>query len=236
MDNVFRFDCPFEVKLADSASGEFEGYASAFGGVDSHGDRMLPGAFKHTLGELQTSRRALPMYMQHGPHLGHDPRPVGVWKSVAEDGHGLKVSGQLVGLDTETGRYNHALVRDGAMRGLSIGFNVPPGGATYGKGSGEPRRTLNRVHLREISIVDTPSDPAAAITSVKLASRGDLERLLRDGGLSKTAAVKLAAGGWSALAGDDAPEPQPDLQPAIDRLAARLAAAAGEIKSLNPKG
>lgn len=221
-------DSLFEMKVAPNATGEFEGYASVFGGLDSHRDRIMPGAFQDSLTALRSAGRSLPMYFQHGARTGADPRPVGVWTAVEEDHKGLRVAGRLVALDTETGRYNQALVRDGAMRGLSIGFNVPTGGAVFGKSANEPRRTLTRLNLAEISVVDTPSDPAALITSVKLADRGDLEMLLRSGGLSKAAAVKIVAGGWTALAGPD----ESDLTPSIQRLAERLDAALGDLKSL----
>ena len=118
-----HIEAPLEIKLAgDPARGEFEGYASVFGGLDSHGDRVAPGAFAQSLADRKSAGRSLPMYMQHGPSLGSDPRPVGLWTNVAEDTHGLKVAGRLVGLDTDAGRYNLALIRDGAMRGLSIGY------------------------------------------------------------------------------------------------------------------
>ena len=40
-----------QVKFApseiDSVTGEFKGYGAVFGNIDSHGDVIMPGAFKH---------------------------------------------------------------------------------------------------------------------------------------------------------------------------------------------
>lgn len=173
-----------EVKFAsDAATGEFEGYGAIFGSQDSHGDLILPGAFKDTLAARAAAGRTLPMYAQHGPHLGGDHLPVGVWKSVTEDGTGLRVAGRIAGMDTERGKVIHGLVKDGALAGLSIEYNVPRGSATYGKAAGEPRRTIKAANLHGISLVADPSHTLARISQIKSA-RFDLEQL----------ETKLAAG------------------------------------------
>lgn len=196
-----RISCAAEFKFADESKGEFEGYASVFGGLDSYGDQIAPGAFARTLAARSAAGGSLPMYMQHGRLLGADPRPVGVWDSVQEDGKGLKVSGHLVGLNTETGKYNLALVKEGAMRGLSIGFRAIK--ADYPKTAGGPRRILKDVNLGEISIVDDPADKAANITAIKSSTTiREFEEMLRNGTLpelSANEAKALLSGGFKAL-------------------------------------
>ena len=173
-----------EVKFAsDASTGEFEGYGAIFGSQDTHGDLILPGAFKDTLAMKAGQGRTLPMYVQHGPHLGGDHLPAGVWKHVAEDGTGLKVVGKIAGMDTERGKVIHSLVKEGALNGLSIEYNVPRGAATYGKSAGEPKRTIKAANLHGISLVADPSHTMARISSIKSA-RFDLEQL----------ETKLAAG------------------------------------------
>ncbi|MGY2732802.1 phage portal protein [Sphingomonas sp. UYP23] len=173
-----------EVKFAsDAQTGEFEGYGAIFGSQDSHGDLILPGAFRDTLAQRASAGRTLPMYAQHGPHVGGDHLPVGVWKSVEEDGAGLKVAGRISGMDTEAGKRIHGLVKDGALNGLSIEYNVPRGAAVYGKSAGEPKRTIKSANLHGISLVADPSHTMARISSIKSA-RFDLEQL----------ETKLAAG------------------------------------------
>lgn len=177
----------FEVKFAsaDLAVGSFTGYASTFGNVDRGGDVVAPGAFKATLDEIKLNKRPLPMLMQHG--MSADTRPVGVWDMVEEDERGLKVAGRLVGLDTEIGKFNYALIKEGAMRGLSIGYGAVS--CDYGQREGEPRRILREVKLYEISIVDSPMNLAAGIADVKSAravdeikSLAEAEAFLREAG------------------------------------------------------
>lgn len=187
-----RIGIPLDIKLAgDGVSGLLEGYGAAFGNIDAKGDVILPGAFSESLAMRRASGRALPpMYMQHGPIMGADARPVGVWTNMEEDDRGLKVAGRLIGLDTDIGRYNLAQIRDGAMRGLSIGFRVPKGGAIYGSKPGEPRRSLKKIDLGEVSIVDDPANVLAQIDSLKAVGEeideintlSDAEDFLREAG------------------------------------------------------
>lgn len=216
---------PLELRLAaaSAATGEIEGYASVFGVRDSHGDIIEPGAFRKTLATRESDGRPLPaMYMQHGAALGADPRPVGVWEAMSEDRKGLRVKGRLIGLDTDVGRYNLALVRDGAMRGLSIGFRVPTGGATRG---GDGIRRLSAVDLFEVSIVDAPSNARSTIDGLKAAevrTASDLAGLLRRVGFNLSDARALAAGGWPALKSQSPP-------PSLAALTARVTQAATSI-------
>jgi HK97 family phage prohead protease len=193
--------CPLEIKFASNAVvGSFEGYASVYGVTDAGGDSIAPGAFSHTLAERKAAGRSLPMYMQHGQILGADPRPVGVWDTVEEDGQGLKVAGHLVGLDTETGRYNYALVKEGAMQGLSIGYRTMK--ADYGKRPGEPRRTIKQLKLGEISIVDDPMLALARMTSVKSASGDEIDAInsLSD---AESFLREVGGSGWSKKTATD---------------------------------
>lgn len=56
-----------------------------------------------------------------------------------------------------------------------------------------------RVHVQS----DRQAEPQQPAEPVRLASRSDLEALLRGAGLSRSAARKVAAGGWPALAKDE---------------------------------
>ncbi len=184
---------PTEFKFAsgDAPAGRFSGYGSVFGVIDDGGDMVAPGAFSASLARLKAAGRSVPMYMQHGAALGADPRPVGRWLSVEEDGHGLKVEGQIIGLDTETGRYNYALMKEGAMTGLSIGYRTKK--ADYGKKPGDPRRTLKELDLGEISVVDQPMNGKALVSGIKsiegLMTLREAEDYLKSMGMSGSQAV-----------------------------------------------
>src|ERR1035437_908428 len=226
-----HFEFPAEFKLADTGAGIIAGYGSIFHTIDSQGDLVLPNAFSRSLAERKAAGRGLPpMRMLHGAALGGDPRPAGVWTSMAEDTRGLRVEGRLAGMDTETGKYNAALIRDGALRGLSIGYSVAAGGGAYWCGPGQPRRTLKAINLHELSIVDDASNAGALIDTIKSAASvttfPDFEEFLHDAGFPKAAARKLASGGWSALKASNTETEDP----AIAELFACLKAATLELK------
>lgn len=214
MDSFGCIGVALEMKFADDEAkpGAFEGYAAVFGNMDSHEDVIEPGAFAKSLLDIQREGRALPpMYKMHGALTGNRQEPIGVWDEMAEDANGLRVKGHLIGLDTEQGKWNYAQAREGALKGLSIGYRVPPNGSRKGTGRpGEPKRYIKIANLREVSLVDNPSNVLARIYQMK--SRSDVESFadeiktirdfegfLRDvGGYSHAAAKAIAAGGYKA--------------------------------------
>lgn len=196
---------PFEVKFAEEGAapaGTFDGYGAVFGNMDSHGDVIEPAAFAKSLLERERSGRGLPpMYKMHGARTLNPHEPIGVWEKMSEDTNGLHVKGRLLGLDTEQGKWNLAQVREGALKGLSIGYSLPAGGYRKGSGKpGEPLRYLKMISLKEVSLVDEPSNAAAQIYAMKsrygFAADFDpreMERALRDAGLSRADAIKGVA-------------------------------------------
>lgn len=159
---------------ASDADGMFEGYASLFGVPDLGRDVVAPGAFADSL--RGRGARQIRMLWQHDP-----AEPIGRWLSVAEDARGLKVRGRL-NLAVERAREIHALMRDGAVDGLSIGFRVVR--ARPDRASGQ--RRLEKLDLWEISIVTFPMLPGARVGAVKAQAaplaqsiRSATERLLQ---------------------------------------------------------
>jgi HK97 family phage prohead protease len=135
--------------------GLFEGYASLFGIADLGKDIVEPGAFRESL--VRRGPGGIKLLWQHDP-----AEPIGRWISLAEDGRGLFVRGQL-SLAVARAREIHALMREGAVDGLSIGFRSE-------KARTEPRsglRRLERIDLWEISIVTFPMLPQARVRAVK---------------------------------------------------------------------
>jgi HK97 family phage prohead protease len=174
MDRM-AFDC--EIKLAgdgaDTSVGTVEGYGSMFGILDRGGDIMEPGAFKSTLGDWRKRKQLPAMLWQHQ----HD-NPVGVWTDIVEDEKGLKVSGNLV-MDVPQAAVARALIKAGAVKGLSIGYQTRD--ALVDRQTGA--RRLKKVDLWEISLVTIPMLPEAQISGVKGAfDPNSLERALRDEG------------------------------------------------------
>jgi hypothetical protein len=137
------------------ADGSFTGYASRFGVVDLGRDLLLPGAFSESL--ARRGPRGIKMLFQHDP-----AEPIGVWLELREDAHGLYVRGRILP-EVERGREVLALMRAGALDGLSIGFRTVEGRSDPKSGV----RRLSRVDLWEISIVTFPMLPEARVSAVK---------------------------------------------------------------------
>jgi len=140
--------------VLDTGAGCFAGYASVFGQADDQGDIVSPGAFASALQKRGTQRIA--MLYQH-----ETARPVGVWTSLREDDQGLWVEGKLA-LDADDGRDAHALLKAGALTGLSIGFHAVTAERRPGGG-----RLLHEIDLWEISLVTFPMLNTARVAHVK---------------------------------------------------------------------
>jgi HK97 family phage major capsid protein/HK97 family phage prohead protease len=139
-----------EIKAALSVTdaGEITGTAWPFGSADRVGDVIEKGAF--------TGPATLPMLFSHD-----QAQVIGVWDEITEGETGLTVKGRLLVDDVERAREVRAMVKAGAVSGLSIGF-VTKEAKRHAKG-----RTISALELHEISIVAVPAHPGAQITSVK---------------------------------------------------------------------
>lgn len=196
-----------EVKLASSGADAmtFSGYGAVFGNVDSYGDVIVPGAFAESLASAQRTGEWPAMLMQHGGVglMADDMTPIGIWTELAEDGHGLKVEGKLA--DTPRGREAYALLKMDprpAISGLSIGYIAKE--AVPRSRPEEPRRTLKRVDLIEVSLVTFPANRKARISGVKACgeTERDIERwLMQDAGLSRREARHVINHGFKSLLG-----------------------------------
>ena len=89
-------------------TGEFTGYGSVFGNVDSYGEVVMPGAFKKSLAEHRRNKTRPKMFWQHDSYS-----PIGSWLEMAEDDTGLLVTGRL-NMDVQKGAEAYALLHDGA--------------------------------------------------------------------------------------------------------------------------
>ncbi|MBZ8135512.1 HK97 family phage prohead protease [Afifella sp. IM 167] len=140
--------------------GSFCGYASLFGRRDMGGDIVMPGAFRKSLAERGAA--GIRMLFQHDP-----AEPIGVWSEVREDASGLFVAGRLT-LGVERAREMHALMREGGLDGLSIGYRTRRGRKDARTGT----RRLFEVDLWEISVVTFPMLSEARIAAVKGMANG----------------------------------------------------------------
>ncbi len=144
----------FQLEMKSNGDGLVKGYASVFDSVDSYNDRVVRGAFKKTLEEAEKTGRYPKMLWQHS-----ETDLIGFWKILKEDDTGLYVEGQLT-QDVAKAREAQALIADGAIDGLSIGYRVKK--ALRGKDD-RSVRLLTEVELLEISLVTFPANQAARL-------------------------------------------------------------------------
>lgn len=165
---------------AIGADGSIEGYGSVFGVKDNYADMVKKGAFAVSLKEHKATGSMPAMLWQH-----ETDEPIGAWTDMVEDEKGLRVKGQLC-LETTKGKEAYALLKMGAINGLSIGFVSKK----WDYDEETEVRSLTEIDLWEVSLVTFPANEKALITGVKAADIGtlhsirDAERVLRDAGLS----------------------------------------------------
>ncbi len=147
--------CPLSVK-AVSEQGVFSGYASVFNLVDSHQDMVMPGAFAQCL-KAQNDAFTVKLLWQH-----RTDEPIGFFRVIREDGRGLYVEAQL-SLEVQRAREAYALLKSGAIEGMSIGYNV----ADYRVDANTGVRQLLQLDLWEVSLVTFPANQAAQVLRVK---------------------------------------------------------------------
>jgi len=128
----------------------FAGYAAIFDAMDSGGDVIAPGAFARSLARRGA---AVPLLWQHGA----DQR-IGTIELAQEDARGLRVIGRIEA-GGAAGRKAAAMLRTGAVNGLSFGYRVV---AAEG---GKPRR-LEALDLVEVSLVTHPMQRLARVHAV----------------------------------------------------------------------
>lgn len=219
------FYAPLEVKFADAGTpGSFEGYGAVFGNVDAYGDVIQKGAFKETLRDWSKQKKMPPMLVQHGGMMfsDMDALPVGIWDAMSEDDTGLYVKGRLINLDTERGKTIHGAMKEGALDGISIGYRAKE--FALGTKPDEPRRTLKKIDLMEVSVVTFPANGKARVASVKGAGMirtiREFEDFLRDAGFSNAQAKAIASSGFKAA--DPRDEDDAEVAAAIRRNIEKL--------------
>lgn len=184
--------------------GFFAGYASVFGNRDSYGDIVQKGAFVESLNDWQAKGKMPPVLWQHDRG-----EVIGVWTKLYEDDHGLYGEAELFINDIAKAKEAHALLKRGAIDGLSIGYSVT---------KGQPDETGENYHLlgidlKEISIVTMPANEQSRIDQIKstldagkLPTLSEFEKFLRDAGFSKSQATAIASHGLRNLLGEPASE------------------------------
>lgn len=172
---------------ATGDDGSVEGYGSVFGVRDNYDDVIAKGAFLGSLNEHKAAGTMPAMLWQHDAD-----KPIGIWTEMVEDEKGLRIKGRLA-LDTVKGKEAHALLKMGALNGLSIGFISKE----WAYDRDTEVRTLIAIDLWEVSLVTFPANEKARVTNVKsaddLSAPKDAEKVLRDAGFSKSDATAFVS-------------------------------------------
>lgn len=161
----------------------FKGYASTYD-LDQGGDIIVRGAFAKTLSEKAGRVKVL---WQH-----EASSPIGKPIMMREDDQGLYVEAKLS--DTTLGRDAMTLLEDGVIDSMSIGYIAKE--ADYNE---DGVRIIKEVDLYEFSLVSYPMNEKAIITSVKNLDVREVERVLREAGLSRSQAKAIASKGVQGL-------------------------------------
>lgn len=185
-----------EIKAVNE-DGFFSGYGAVFGNIDWYNDIILPGAFKNTLAQWSGKSKFPPVLWNHSIN-----EPIGVYTKLIEDEKGLYVEGRLLVDDVPKAKSTHALLKAGAIDGLSIGYRTVK--SAYNENT--DIRELIELDLSEISIVTTPANEHSLVTSVKskledgeLPTLPEFEKFLRESGFSKSQSVAIAGKGLRHL-------------------------------------
>ncbi len=145
------------VNFKNRVIAKIEGYAAIYNVADMSGDIMQENVFSEINFEksIPTHVGSLMMLYQHKVDC-----PIGKWINFKNDKKGLFVQGEII-LDSSKAFDIYALMRGGAINGLSVGFKTVQ--AIKKRAS---QRLIKKADLWEISIVSFPMAHDARITHV----------------------------------------------------------------------
>ncbi|MGO1375110.1 HK97 family phage prohead protease [Psychrobacter sp.] len=209
----------FNVKAIDD-DGFFSGYCSVFDVEDSYGDVVKAGAYTDTIKAWTEKGKMPPILWQH-----NRSDVIGVWTKLVEDEKGLYGEGRLLVKDVAKAREAHALMKAGAIDGLSIGYRVQK----WSYNEDDDVLELLAIDLKEVSVVTFPANDESLVDNIKSKlEKGDLptlpefEKFLRDaGGFSKSQATAIAGHGLRSLTQgepEDTKAADTDMSDALDIL------------------
>ena len=186
-------DSPLLIKKFDVEAGEIKAYVTTFGNADLVGDVMDKSSADNFVKNFNDQENAsLPMLWEH-----KRDEIIGNWTKFEIDEKGVIGTGSLYKGVSKADDVRVYLEK-GAVGSVSIGFrssdyeDLKTGG-----------RLFKEIELFETSIVIQPANPQAQIVSAKneegQIDLRNLEKALRDAGLSRKEAVSFISAGKSTL-------------------------------------
>lgn len=157
----------FKATVADD--GTFSGYCSVFDNTDSYGEVVKKGAFLTSLNVWQSKNKMPPILWQHSRS-----DVIGVWTKLYEDEKGLYGEGKLLINDVAKAREAYALIKNGAIDGLSIGYYTKK----WAFNEDEDTLELLELDLKEVSIVTFPANADSTVDNVKTERINQLKKII----------------------------------------------------------
>ncbi len=187
---------PFKVKEVGS-DGVFAGYGSVFGNIDQGRDMVVNGAYAKSLARHVINGSMPLMLYSHSMQ-----KEMGEWLEMKEDERGLFCRGKLwidgPNPDPDALKAYRGMKKELSKMGLSIGYEIPEGGAEYIKDGGYWK--LKELDLWEVSPTPFPMNELARVESVKSVNEiktiKDFEKFLQTAGYSKSDAASIASRGY----------------------------------------
>lgn len=137
------------IKTRSTGDATICGYASVYGETDNDNEIVCFGAF------AEVENREVKLLWQHD-----QSKPIGVITKIKEDNYGLYIEADI-NIKTQYGQEAVALIEQGAVNGLSIGFKII--NSKYDK---EGIRNILSAELYEISVVTFPANEKASIHQI----------------------------------------------------------------------
>jgi len=179
----------------DDSLGRFSGVASTYGNADLVGDIMLPGCFNKW---LAAKGRTYPLLWTHDSMevIGHF--------DVKGTEDALEIEGKF-NMDVQRGREGYSLLKNGDLKGLSIGFMIHDS-----EWSESGNRLIKEAELWECSLVAFPCNPEAMAEakSMKFLTKGTSLADLDDE--EREAFIKLVKEALDEVNGEEEPEKKED--------------------------
>ena len=202
----------FKADDVDSDKRVISGYASTYD-LDQGGDIIVRGAFQKT---LETGASRVKVLWQHDSKM-----PIGRPNRMTEDENGLYVESYIA--KTRQGDEALELAREGIIDSMSIGYMVND--SEY---KDDGIRLIKELTLMEYSLVTWPMNESAVITGVKSLEPKEIERVLREAGLSRSQAKAVACAGVKSLR--EADQERADEAEYLKQLSASLATTINELR------
>lgn len=140
----------FYTKSVGNKNTIIEGYATVYIVTDLVNDIISPKALK------DIDAKEIKLLWQHDPS-----KPIGKINKLISDHYGLQIEAEINN-ETTFGREASSLIKQGAIKGLSIGFNIEE--STINSNG---VRVIEALKLYEVSVVTFPANNLAQIDSFK---------------------------------------------------------------------